>query len=99
LLVVVISASASHAHHSGKREHEGAQELIDNIMVFVNALMEALPSRDRLKAIQLHATRSPAFGVYSRPPPPNQGRWPVRYPVQCEAGQEPPTKAVIPLLM
>jgi hypothetical protein len=74
-----------------------AQELIDNIMTCVNALMEALPSRDRLKAIQLHATRGPAFGVYARPrPPPNQGR---RHPGQCEAGQEPPTKAVIPLLM
>jgi hypothetical protein len=74
-----------------------AQELIDNIMVFVNAFMETLPSRDRLKAIQLHATRGPAFGVYSRPHlRPSQGRRPV---CQCgEVGQEPPTKRVIPLL-
>jgi hypothetical protein len=66
-----------------------AQELVDNVMACVSAFMAKLPSRDRLKAIQLHATRGPTFTVYS-----NQGRWP-RYTHQIWLNE---TSSKIPLL-
>jgi ribosomal protein L1 len=64
-----------------------AQELVDNIMACASAFLAALQSRDRLKAIQLHATRGPTFTVYS-----NQGR----RPRHTHQPNEPSSK--IPLL-
>jgi ribosomal protein L1 len=64
-----------------------AQELVDNVMACVRAFLAELPSRDRLKAIQLHATRGPAFTIYS-----NQGRRP------CHTHQPNETGSKIPVL-
>jgi hypothetical protein len=44
-----------------------AQELIDNVMACVQAMLAALPSHDLIKAVQLHATRGPAFTITPHP--------------------------------
>jgi hypothetical protein len=44
-----------------------AQELIDNVMACVRSMLAALPSHDLIKAVQLHATRGPAFTITPHP--------------------------------
>jgi ribosomal protein L1 len=46
-----------------------AEQLIQNVKAFSVALVEVLPSWDRVASIALHATRGPPFTVISAPPP------------------------------